>query len=70
MARTLSQNEGELTLQKDNLPPARRLSVKGKTQIKVLKDIKTLKVDAWLRKALDRNLCGRIIKQAKVHTGL
>jgi hypothetical protein len=57
-------------LQKDNLLPARRLSEKGKTKIKVLKDIKTLKVDAWWRKALDRNLCGRIIKEAKVHTGL
>jgi hypothetical protein len=29
-----------------------------------------LKVQAWWKKALDKNLWGRIIKEAKVHTGL
>jgi hypothetical protein len=36
----------------------------------VLKYVKTLKVEAWWKKALGRNLWGRIIKEAKVHTGL
>jgi hypothetical protein len=35
----------------------------------VLKDVKLLKVEAWWKKALDRNIWGRIIKEAKVHTG-
>jgi hypothetical protein len=29
-----------------------------------------LKVEAWWKKAHDKILCGRIIKKAKVHTGL
>jgi hypothetical protein len=36
----------------------------------VLKDVKLLKVEAWWKKALDRNIWGRIIKEAKVHKGL
>jgi hypothetical protein len=36
----------------------------------VLKDIKTLKVEEWWKKALDKNIWGRIIKEAKVHKGL
>jgi hypothetical protein len=36
----------------------------------VLKDVKLLKVEAWWKKALDRNIWGMIIKEAKVHTGL
>jgi hypothetical protein len=36
----------------------------------VLKDVKLLKVETWWKKALDRNVCGRIIKEAKVHNGL
>jgi hypothetical protein len=35
MAKTFSQNGGKLTLQKDNILAACRLSEKGKTQIKV-----------------------------------
>jgi hypothetical protein len=35
MARTFTQNGGKLTLQKDNLLTAWRLSEKGKIQIKV-----------------------------------
>jgi hypothetical protein len=35
-----------------------------------LKDVKTFKTEAWRKKALDRNIWGRIIKEAKVHTGL
>jgi hypothetical protein len=27
-----------------------------------------MKVEAWWKKTLDRNLWGRIIKEAKVHT--
>jgi hypothetical protein len=36
----------------------------------VLKDAKLLKIEAWWKKALDRNIWGRIIKEAKVHKGL
>jgi hypothetical protein len=36
----------------------------------VLKVVKFLKVEAWWKKALDRNIWRRIIKEAKVHTGL
>jgi hypothetical protein len=36
----------------------------------VLKDVKLLKVEAWWKTELDRNIWRRIIKQAKVHTGL
>jgi hypothetical protein len=36
----------------------------------VLKDVKLLKVEVWWKKALDRNIWWRIIKEAKVHTGL
>jgi hypothetical protein len=36
----------------------------------VLKDVKLLKVETWWKKAHDRNIWGRIIKEAKVHTGL
>jgi hypothetical protein len=35
-----------------------------------LKDVKLLKVEAWWKKARDRNLSGRIIKEAKVHKGV
>jgi hypothetical protein len=31
----------------------------------VLKDVKLLKVEAWWKKALNTNICGRIIKQVK-----
>jgi hypothetical protein len=36
----------------------------------VLKDVKLLKVETWWKKAPDRNIWGRIIKDAKVHKGL
>jgi hypothetical protein len=36
----------------------------------VLKDEKLLKVEAWWKKARDRNIWGRIVKEAKVHKGL
>jgi hypothetical protein len=36
----------------------------------VLKDVKLLKVETWWKKAVDRNIWGRIIKEAKVHKGL
>jgi hypothetical protein len=36
----------------------------------VLKDVKLLKIDTWCKKARDRNIWGRIIKEAKVHKGL
>jgi hypothetical protein len=32
--------------------------------------MKLLKVEAWWKKAHDRNIWGRIIKEAKVHKGL
>jgi hypothetical protein len=48
--------------------------IKGRPKLRrldsVLKDVKLLKVEAWRKKALDRNLCGRIIKEAKVLEGL
>jgi len=34
---------------------------------KGLKDLKTLRVDAWWKKALDRDLWSEIIRQAKAH---
>jgi hypothetical protein len=36
----------------------------------VLKDEMLLKVDTWWKKERDRNIWERIIKEAKVHTGL
>jgi hypothetical protein len=51
MARTFSQNGGELTLQKDNLLAAWRLD-------SVLKDVKLLKVETWWKKARDGNIWG------------
>jgi hypothetical protein len=36
----------------------------------VLKDIKLLEVETWWKKARDRNIWRRIIKEAKVHKGL
>jgi hypothetical protein len=36
----------------------------------VLKDVKLLKVEAQSKKVLDRNIWVRIIKEARVHTGL
>jgi hypothetical protein len=47
---------------------------KGRPKLKwldsVLKDVNLLKVEAWWKKAHDRNVWGRIIKEAKVHKGL
>jgi hypothetical protein len=47
---------------------------KGRNKLRwlesVLKDGKLLKVETWCRKALYRNIWGRIIKEAKVHKGL
>jgi hypothetical protein len=47
---------------------------KGRTKLRwlhsVLKEVKLLKVETWCKKALDRNIWGRIIKEAKVHKGL
>jgi hypothetical protein len=34
----------------------------------VLKDVKLLKLEAWWKKALDRNNWGRIIKEVNVHS--
>jgi hypothetical protein len=36
----------------------------------VLKDVKLLKIEARCKKALDRNLWGRVIKEAKVRKEL
>jgi hypothetical protein len=35
-----------------------------------LKDLKTLEVNSWWKKAQYRDLCSGIIKQAKAHKGL
>jgi hypothetical protein len=47
---------------------------KGRSKLRwldsVLKDVKLLKVETWWKKAHDRNIWGRIIKEARVHTGL
>jgi hypothetical protein len=47
---------------------------KGRPKLKwldsVLKDVNLLKVEVWWKKAHDRNVWGRIIKEAKVHKGL
>jgi hypothetical protein len=36
----------------------------------VLRDLKLVKVETWWEKALERDIWGRIIKEAKVHKGL
>jgi hypothetical protein len=47
---------------------------KGRPELRwldsVLKDVKLLIVETWGKKARDRNIWGRIIKEAKVHKGL
>jgi hypothetical protein len=57
---TFSQPEGS---RKKGRPKFRWLDV-------VLKDVKLLKVETWWKKALHRNIWGRIIKNAKIHKGL
>jgi hypothetical protein len=57
---TFSQPEGS---RKKGRPKLRWLD-------SVLKDVKTLKVEAWWKKALYRYIWGRIIKEAKVHNRL
>jgi hypothetical protein len=57
---TFSQPEGS---QKKERPELRWLD-------SVLRDVKLLKVETWSKKARDRNIWGRIIKEAKVHKGL
>jgi len=57
---TFSQPEGS---RKKGRPKLRWLD-------SVLKDVKTFKVEAWWKKALDRNIWKMVIKVAKVHTGL
>jgi hypothetical protein len=57
---TFSQPEGS---QKKGRPKLRWLD-------SVVKDVKLLKVETWCKKARNRNIWGRIIKEAKVHTGL
>jgi hypothetical protein len=75
MARTFSQNGGRLTLQKKKTfsqPVGSRK--KGRPKLRwldsVLKDVKLLKVETRWKKARDRNIWGRIIKEAKVHKEL
>jgi hypothetical protein len=57
---TFSQPEGS---RKKGRPKLRWLD-------SVLKDVKLVKVETWWKKALDRNILGRIVKEAKVHKGL
>jgi hypothetical protein len=38
--------------------------------VSVLKDVELLKVETWWKTARDRNIWGRVIKEAKVHNGL
>jgi hypothetical protein len=54
---TFSQPEGS---QKKGRPKLRWLD-------SVLKDVKLLKVETWWKKAYDRNIWQRMIKEAKVH---
>jgi hypothetical protein len=57
---TFSQPEG---FRKKGRPKLRWLD-------SVLKDVKLLKVETWWKKACDKDIWRRIIKEAKVHTGL
>jgi hypothetical protein len=57
---TLSQPEGS---QEKGRPKLRWLDG-------VLKDVRSLKVEAWWKKALDRNIWERITKEGRVHTEL
>jgi hypothetical protein len=54
---TFSQREGS---RKKGSPKLRWLD-------SVLKDVKLVEVETWWKKALDRNIWGRIIKETKVH---
>jgi hypothetical protein len=54
---TFSQPEGS---RKKRRPKLRLLD-------SALKDVKLLKVETWWKKALDRNIWRKIIKEAKVH---
>jgi hypothetical protein len=74
MARTFSQTGGKLILQKIIFSQPEGSRKKGRPKLRwldsVLKDVKLLKVETWWKKARDTNICGRIIKEVKVHTGL
>jgi hypothetical protein len=74
MARTFSQNGGKLTFKKVTFLQPEGSQEKGRPKLRwldsVVKDVKLLKVETWCKKARDRNIWGRIIKEAKVHTGL
>jgi hypothetical protein len=72
MAWTFSQNGGKVALQKitTSHPEGSRIKLIPKLSWldSVLRDEKLLKVEAWWKKALDRNIWGRIIKEVKVHS--
>jgi hypothetical protein len=61
-------------LQKGTLSQPEGSREKGRPKLRwldsVLKDVKLLKVETWRKKALDRNIWQRVIKEAKVHKGL
>jgi hypothetical protein len=74
MARTFSQNGGKLTCKKISFLQHEGSQKKGRPKLRwldsVLKDVKLLKVEAWWKKALNRNIWGRMMKEAKVRKGL
>jgi hypothetical protein len=67
MASTFCQNGGKLTLQPEGSQKKGRPKLRWLDSVR--KDVKLFKVEAWQKKALDRNIWGRIIKEAKVHKG-
>jgi hypothetical protein len=74
MARTFGQDGGKLTLQKMTFSQPEGSQKKGRHRLRwldsVLKDVKLLKVEKWWKKARNRNIWGRIIKEAKIHKRL
>jgi hypothetical protein len=74
MARIYSESEDSVPCRKITFPQPEDSSKKERPRLKwldsVLKDLKTLKVNAWWKKAWDRDLWSEIIKEAKTHKGL
>jgi hypothetical protein len=74
MSRTFSQNGGKLPCKNTTFSQPEGSQKKGRPKLRwldrVSKDVKLLKVKTWWKKARDRNIWGRIIKEAKVYKGL
>jgi hypothetical protein len=74
MARTFSQNGENSPCKKITFSQPEGSQKKGRPKLRwldsVLNDVKLLEVETWWKKACDRNIWGRITKEANVHKGL